>query len=105
MYSKIGMLAVFVLAMMVPQFCAAEETEEEIALDKVPKVVLDAAAKRLPGFTAKEAERETEDGVVVYELEGVASDGKEYEIEISAAGKVLEVEVEEKDDDDDDDDN
>ena len=71
----------------------------EVPLAQVPQVVKDAAAKAVAGVVLEEAERETEDGRVVYELEGKAGD-QEYAIEITADGEVLEVEVEEEDEDD-----
>lgn len=77
-----------------------DDDEEEIPLSEVPQVVKDAAMAAVPGLVLEEASRETEDGTVIYDLEGEA-DGKEYEIEVTEAGEVLEVE-EDKDDDDDD---
>ena len=64
------------------------ETEEEIAVE---------------GGVIVEAERETENGQVIYEVE-VDVDGVEWEVEVDEAGNVLEVESEEDEDDDDDDD-
>lgn len=70
---------------------ARAERETEIALDKVPKVVLDAAEKAVPGIKLTEAEFTTTAEGRVYELEGVAG-GKEYELHITAEGKVLDSE-------------
>ena len=81
----------------------SDDGEEEIPLDQVPANVKNAAQAALPGFVLEGAERETEDGTVVYSLEGTA-DGEEYEVEVSAAGKVLEIEKEDDDEDDDNDD-
>ncbi len=81
----------------------SDDGEEKIPLDQVPADVKNAAQAALPGLVLEEAERETEDGTVVYSLEGRA-DGEEYEFEVSAAGKVLEVERDDDDDDDDPDD-
>ena len=66
---------------------------EEIALDKVPQAVIQAANAELPGFKISEASMETEDNMTVYELEGEVS-GKKYEIELSADGQILEIEEE-----------
>ncbi len=77
--------------------------EEEIPLDEVPANVKQAAMDAVPGLVLEEAEKETENGIVVYSLEGTAN-GKEYEVEVSAAGKVLEIEEDDDDDDDDHDD-
>lgn len=68
------------------------EDENEVALSEVPAPVMTAAKGTAEGFVPEEAEVETEKGQMVYELEGIAADGKEYEIEVSADGKVLEVE-------------
>ncbi len=38
--------------------------------------------------TIEEAERETEDGQVIYEVEVEDSDGTEYEVEVTADGKI-----------------
>ena len=76
--------------------------EQEVPLKEVPAVVLDAAKGAVEGIVLSEAEMETEDGKVVYELEGTAN-GVEYEIEVAADGTVLEIEQEGDDDDDDDD--
>ena len=78
------------------------EYEEEIALAKVPPAVLKAAQGAVDGIVIEEAEVEVEDGQTYYVLEGMA-DGQEYEIEVTSAGKVLEVEQEDEDDDHDDD--
>ena len=65
--------------------------EHEIALADVPANVLAAARAALPGATLVEAGVEAEDGVTVYVLDAVR-DGVEYEIAVSADGRVLEVE-------------
>ena len=67
------------------------ESEESIALDSVPSDVRSAAAGAVSGIVFSKAERETEKGATVYTLCGTAN-GKSYEVEVSAAGKVLEVE-------------
>ena len=81
----------------------AKVQEKEVPLSEVPEAVLDAAQKAVEGIELEEAEVEEEDGVLVYELEGTAQ-GAEYEIELTADGKVLEVEREDEDEEDDDDD-
>ena len=78
------------------------EKEKEIPLSQVPEAALTAAQGAVEGITLTEAEMETEDGQTVYVLEGEAG-GKEYGIEVTADGKVLEVEEETEDDDEDDD--
>ncbi len=76
------------------------EGEKEIPLSQVPAAVVAAARGAVDGITLTEAEVETEDGQFVYTLEGAAQ-GKEYEIEVTPDGRVLEVEQEDEADDND----
>lgn len=71
--------------------CAGFEKETEIPLTDVPEPVMTAALGAVPGIVIEEAEVEEENGETVYELSGSAGD-REYEIEVSASGEVLEVE-------------
>ncbi len=68
-----------------------KEDEVEIPLSEVPPAVMAAAQQAVPGIVIEDAELEEEDGQTVYELSGTA-DGREYEIEISGTGEILEVE-------------
>lgn len=70
--------------------------EVEIALSEVPAAAMNAARGAVAGIEFSEACRETEDGKVVYCLEGKAN-GEEYEIEVTADGRVVEIEEEEED--------
>jgi uncharacterized membrane protein YkoI len=76
------------------------ENEKEVPLSQVPPAAVKAAEGAVDGITLTEAEMETEDGKTVYTLEGTA-DGKEYSIEVTPEGKVIEVEEETADDKDD----
>ena len=69
----------------------AGESEESVALDSVPSAVRTAAQGAVSGIVFSSAERETENGATVYSLRGTAN-GKTYEIEVNAAGQVVEVE-------------
>lgn len=69
------------------------ENEKEIPLAQVPDAAIAATKSAVDGIALKEAEVEDEDGQTVYILEGVAG-GQEYEIEVTAEGKVLKVEQE-----------
>jgi hypothetical protein len=69
------------------------EHEKEVPLSEVPPEALEAAHGAVDGITITEAEMEKEDGQTIYVFEGEAS-GKEYEIEVTPEGKVLEVEEE-----------
>ncbi len=106
-----------VLAAMVVVGCGTGRAgrEKDIPVSDLPKVVLDAVQKAVPGIEIEEAEVEKTSHGLVYEVEGEAG-GKEYELHISADGKLLSTEMEdddedeaedkpEKDDDGEDDDN
>jgi len=67
--------------------------EKSIPLSEVPAAARDAATAAVEGIVLTEAEVEKEDGQLVYELEGKVGE-KEYEIEVTADGKVLEIEEE-----------
>ena len=95
------MLSVGLVAALSFPLALADGDEEDVPLCEVPQVVKDAAANAVKGLVLTEAEKETENGVVIYELEGIA-DGVEYELEITADGTVLEVEKEDQDDEDED---
>ncbi|MHC4704743.1 MAG: PepSY domain-containing protein [Planctomycetota bacterium] len=75
------------------------ENEKEIPLSEVPAAAMKAAQGAVEGIELTEAEVEKEDGRMVYDIEGTAN-GKEYTIEVTAEGEVLEVEEETEDDDD-----
>ena len=77
------------------------ENEKEIPLSQVPSQAVEAAQGAVEGITLTGAEMEEEDGCTVYDLEGMAN-GAEYQIEVTADGKVLKVEKEGEDEQDDD---
>jgi uncharacterized membrane protein YkoI len=82
---------------------SAGDNEEKIPLDKLPENIKKAVEGAVQGLVLTKAEKETKNGVTVYEVEGKVG-AKEYEVKISTDGKVLKVEEETEDDDDDDDD-
>jgi len=69
--------------------------DEKIALDQLPAAVKAAAEQAVKGIVLTEAEKATKKGEVIYEVAGKVGD-KEYEIKISADGKVLKVEEADK---------
>ncbi len=77
--------------------CATKK-EKEIPVSQVPKAAMEAAQNAAKGVNLTEAEVEEEKGQTVYTLEGKA-DGKDYKIEVTADGKVLEVKQEAEDND------
>src|SRR5689334_14623356 len=88
----VGILGLFGLA------SGARAQEEEIALDKVPKAVMDSAKAKFPGAKVHEAAKETEDGKTVFELE-MTHDEHRMDVTFQEDGTLVLVEtrVEEKD--------
>jgi hypothetical protein len=80
-----------------------DDDDEKVPISDVPKIVLDAANKAVPGGEITEVEKEVEDGETIYEVEKVV-DGVEYEIEVTADGVVKEIEKDDDGDDEEDDD-
>lgn len=76
--------------------CGLFSGERKVPLSEVPPNVLSAAKGAVPGLLIEEIEREEENGVEVWEFEGLAG-GQRYEVEISTSGEVLEVEEVEDD--------
>lgn len=79
---------------------ARELDEEEIALEDVPARVLAAAAEAVPGMVVSRAERELENSLLVYSLEGTVG-GEPVEVEVAADGGLIEIEYGDEDDTDD----
>ena len=91
-------LAMAAVVLLVAGAAWADEDEEEVAVKDLPAKVVDAIEAKFPGAKITEAEKETEDGDTVYEVEINFGD-EELEVEVSEDGKILEVEEEEDDDD------
>jgi hypothetical protein len=94
------LIVVLVLVVIASAVTGRAGREKDIPVSELPKVVLEAAKRAVPGIEIDEAEVEKTAKGLVYEVEGEVG-GKEYELLISAEGKVL---GKESDDDDDDDD-
>ena len=72
-----------------------ESIEQPVAvpLDKVPSSVMEVARKNTPqGVTLDSARQFTLNGEEVYEVRGKDRCGKIHEVEVTAAGKLLEIE-------------
>jgi uncharacterized membrane protein YkoI len=93
-----GWCAVVAVAGLVALGAAAvaDDKAEKLSQDKLPKAVADAIKARFPGGKITGAEKETEDGKVVYDIE-LTSGGLKYEMDIHADGTIIEVEKEIKD--------
>ncbi len=75
-----------------------DENEVAVALDQVPEAIKQAALAAVPGFVLKSAEKETEEGTLLYCLEGTAA-GEAVEVEVRASDANV-VEIERGEDDD-----
>jgi hypothetical protein len=70
-----------------------EDKAEKIAADKLPEKIKATINKRLPGAEITSAEKEKEDGKVVYDIE-LKSEGRKYEMDILEDGTIVEIEKE-----------
>ena len=91
------------LALLVPLLgCLETECKSDdvlVDIDSLPVAVTDAIEAAYPGSTLMEAEEE-DDG---YEVGVRDADGTLWEVEVSAAGEILEAEQDDGDDDEDED--
>src|SRR5262245_42698425 len=71
----------------------ADEKAEKLSPDKLPRAVAEAVKARFPDGKITSAEKETEDGKVVYDIE-LTSGGLKYEMDIHEDGTVIEIEKE-----------
>src|SRR6516162_3631146 len=70
-----------------------EEKAEKIAPDKLPQKIKDAINGRFPKAEITSAEKEKEDGKVVYDIE-LKHEGRKYEMDILEDGTIVEIEKE-----------
>ena len=84
---SLALLGLFGLA------AAVRADGEKVAPDKLPKAVMDAIKGRFPDAEITSAEKEKEDGKVVYDIE-LKSKGKKYEMDIKEDGTIVEIEKE-----------
>jgi uncharacterized membrane protein YkoI len=96
MRAILGLAGVVVLASLVVLPAAArvdDKKPEKLALDKIPKKVMDAIKNRFPKAEITSAEKETEDGKIVYDIE-LKHEGRKYEMDILEDGTIVEIEKE-----------
>jgi hypothetical protein len=72
--------------------CRADD-EEKVPLNKLPKAVTEAVKKKFPKAELVSAEKEKEDGKIVYEL-NFKNEGSTVEVIVTPEGKILVVEKE-----------
>src|SRR6516164_11828089 len=70
-----------------------EEKAEKIAPDKLPQKIKDAINGRFPKAEITSAEKEREDGKVVYDIE-LKHEGRKYEMDILEDGTLVAIEKE-----------
>ena len=86
---KSGLVALTITA---AAFCLpSANAGEDVAIANLPPPVTLSILDRFPDARFTEAEAETENGVVKYEVE-IKSGGKELQIDITADGRILKVE-------------
>jgi uncharacterized membrane protein YkoI len=71
----------------------ADDKAEKLSPDKLPKAVAAAIKDRFPDGKVTSAEKETEDGKVVYDIE-LTSGGLKYEMDLHEDGTIIEIEKE-----------
>jgi uncharacterized membrane protein YkoI len=89
----IGLSAASAVVGLVILATVSRADDKKIALDKVPKEVMDSVKARFPGAEVTSVEKETEDGEVVYDFE-LKHEGRKYEMDIKADGTITEIEKE-----------
>ncbi|MEX0711591.1 MAG: PepSY-like domain-containing protein [Pirellulales bacterium] len=71
----------------------ADEDEQDIALEDLPKAVVEAVKARFPGAELAEAEKETEKGRTLYEVE-LKHNAQEIVVSVTPEGTIVEIEKE-----------
>ena len=82
-------VALFVLVATV----RADDGEEKVPLDKVPKAVLETVKKRFPKAEVKEASKEVTDGKTFYEVT-LKQDDKNIDATLTPEGEITTIEKE-----------
>jgi uncharacterized membrane protein YkoI len=80
---------------MVATSARADEKAEKIEPDKLPQKIKDAVMARFPGGEVTSAEKEKENGEIVYDL-ALKHEGRKYEMDIKEDGTIVEIEKEVK---------
>lgn len=73
--------------------CSDDSNEVGIPVSEVPANIISKVQNALPGISIDEAEKETKAELVIYELEGTLISGEEYDIKITAKGKILKIKL------------
>jgi uncharacterized membrane protein YkoI len=94
MNTRIKLSALALSSAIVLTACFDKSNEVEVPVSELPANIISIVQNTLPGITLTEAEKETKDDTVIYELEGKLINGKEYEIKIAEDGTIIKVELE-----------
>ena len=92
--TRLQLTAIVLVAAFALSACFDKSNEVDIPLSEVPVDIITIVQNALPGISLTEAEKETRDETVIYELEGTLINGKEYEIKIAADGTIIKIELE-----------
>jgi Peptidase propeptide and YPEB domain len=87
---RVGAIACFVAMALSAR---ADDKAQKIEPDKLPQKIKDAVKARLPGAEITSAEKEKENGEIVYDLE-LKHQGRKYEMDIKEDGTIIEIEKE-----------
>jgi hypothetical protein len=88
-----GLGLVVVVALVASAFVRADDGEEKVPIDKLPKAVTDALKEKYPKATLVEAVKVTEDGEVTYEVT-IKQKKQELDVTLTPEGKIVQVEKE-----------
>ena len=94
MKKQLQISTIIILSALSLSACFDKDNEVEIPTSEVPANIITIVQNTLPGIDLSETKKEVKDGTVVYELEGVLINGKEYEIKISEDGTIIKIELE-----------
>lgn len=85
-------LSLIIAALLAATGIYAQESMK-VEMSAIPEDVMSTVKKEVPGFTAKSATSEVENGQKVYEIQGSAN-GKQVEVDVLEDGTLDEVETE-----------
>ena len=94
MEKQLQITTIIILSALSLNACFDKDNEVEIPASEVPANIITIVQNTLPGIDLSETKKEVKDGTVIYELEGVLINGKEYEIKISEDGTIIKIELE-----------
>ncbi len=94
MKKQLQISTIIILSALSLSACFDKDNEVEIPASEVPANIITIVQNTLPGIDLSETKKAVKDGIVIYELEGVLINGKEYEIKISEDGTIIKIELE-----------